>query len=271
MILELLKSLKADLASLKAEINRELGPRISKKGIRQKTEALATHWFTDISPVLTKEGLVGLEILEAYETSFNKLLKLSNPNNLRDRYLDVLTSLLKNFRTDLILPIQTAPKRGKEISVLENILTGFASMEEDNYFKEAAQCAKHDLLRASAVMGWCACIDRIHKTIEKIGYSKFNSMSQAMAAQVAGRFKRFNSPQRITSMPELREVFDSNILWILEGMQLIDNNQHTRLRSCFDLRCQSAHPGDAPVTEYNLMSFFSDINEIIFKNPKFAP
>src|ERR1700722_10908435 len=131
MILEQLQSLKADLVSLKVEINRELGPRISKKGIRQRTEALATHWFTDISPVLKKESIVGLEILQAYEASFNKLLKLSNPNNLQDRYLDVLTSLLKNFRTDLILPIQTAPKRDNEISALESILTGFSSMEED--------------------------------------------------------------------------------------------------------------------------------------------
>jgi len=91
-----------------------------------------------------------------------------------------------------------------------------------------------------------------------------------MAAATSGRFKKFSSPQRITSISELREVFDSNILWILEGMHLIDNNQHTRLRSCFELRCQSGHPGDAPVTEYNLLSFFSDIYEIVLKNPKFA-
>ncbi len=47
-------------------------------------------------------------------------------------------------------------------------------------------------------------------------------------------------------------------------------NLHTRLRSCYDLRTQSAHPGDAPVTEYNLLSFFSDLNEIVFRNPAFG-
>jgi hypothetical protein len=150
------------------------------------------------------------------------------------------------------------------------MLTDFSSVEEDEYFKEATKCANANLLRASAVMGWCACIDRIHKKIEELGYDKFNSTSQAMATQNSGRFKRFSSAQRVTSMSELREVFDSNILWILEGMKLIDNNQHTRLRSCFELRCQSSHPGDAPMTEYNLLSFFSDINEIVFKNPKFT-
>jgi hypothetical protein len=91
-----------------------------------------------------------------------------------------------------------------------------------------------------------------------------------MAGAKSGRFKRFNTPQNISSMSELREVFDSVILWILEGMQLVDDNQHTRLRSCFELRCQCGHPGDAPVTEYNLLSFFSDINEIVLRSAKFS-
>ena len=91
-----------------------------------------------------------------------------------------------------------------------------------------------------------------------------------MASQNKGRFKRFNSVQNISSISELREVFDTIVLWILEGMSLIDSNQHTRLRSCFDLRCQCAHPGDAPVTEYNLLAYFSDLNEIVLKNEKFS-
>jgi len=66
-------------------------------------------------------------------------------------------------------------------------------------------------------------------------------------------------------------VFDRDLLWILEGMGLIDSNQHTRLLSCFDLRNHSAHPGEAPVTAYNLLSFFSDVIEIVLRNPKFAP
>lgn len=53
-------------------------------------------------------------------------------------------------------------------------------------------------------------------------------------------------------------------------MLLIDSNQHTRLHSCFDLRNHSGHPGEAPVTEYNLLSFFSDLIEIVLKNPKFS-
>jgi hypothetical protein len=90
-----------------------------------------------------------------------------------------------------------------------------------------------------------------------------------MASQTKGRFKKFNAVQNVSSISELREVFDTIILWVLEGLELIDTNQHTRLRSCFDLRCQCAHPGDAPITEYNLLSFFSDLNEIVLRNEKF--
>jgi hypothetical protein len=74
----------------------------------------------------------------------------------------------------------------------------------------------------------------------------------------------------VTSISELQLVLDTDILWILEGMQVIEANQHARLRSCFELRNHSAHPGEAPVTDYNLLSFFSDIIEIVLKNPKFA-
>ena len=76
--------------------------------------------------------------------------------------------------------------------------------------------------------------------------------------------------QSIHSLAELREVFDTIILWIIEGMGLIDTNEHARLRGCFELRSQSAHPGNAPITEYNLLSFFSDINEIVLKNGHFS-
>jgi hypothetical protein len=32
----------------------------------------------------------------------------------------------------------------------------------------------------------------------------------------------------------------------------------------------SAHPGEAPITEFNLISLFSDLQQIVMENPKFA-
>jgi len=85
-----------------------------------------------------------------------------------------------------------------------------------------------------------------------------------------GRFRRFNKSFKIQSLNELRAtVFDNDLLWVLEYWGLIDNNQHERLSICFTMRNNCAHPGEAPLTEENLASFYSDIKIIIFNNPKF--
>lgn len=53
-------------------------------------------------------------------------------------------------------------------------------------------------------------------------------------------------------------------------MELIDSNQGDRLRVCFQYRNHSAHPGDAPIGEVHLVSFFSDIVDIVLANPKLS-
>jgi hypothetical protein len=35
------------------------------------------------------------------------------------------------------------------------------------------------------------------------------------------------------------------------------------------MRCHGADPGDAPITQFNLMSFFSDLDQIVFMSEKF--
>lgn len=134
---------------------------------------------------------------------------------------------------------------------------------------EAINCAKAGYLKAAVVLGWCACIDHIHKKIDALGYTHFNVASAQLASQQKGRFKNFSGTRNVSSLSELREVFDKDVLTIIEGMNLIDFNQGTRLKSCFDMRNHSGHPGDAPITPYNVMSFFSDINQIVLTNSKF--
>lgn len=268
-MLEELRQLQKDLASLKKDVKAEQNANINKKHIRNAAEQLGTIWFSDYSAKLVDLDAFSPELVERYSQSFGRLIKISAPNNKKTSYIETLEQLTKSFRSDFILPIQTAPKGASKASLLGVLLEGLTDAEENEYLQEAVSCAKHDFYRAAAVLGWCAAIDRIHRVIEKEGFAKFNVASAQMASQTKGRYKRFSSTQNISSIAELREVFDNVVLWILEGMKLIDSNQYTRLRSCFDLRCQCAHPGDAPVTEYNLLSFYSDINEIILKNPRF--
>lgn len=268
-MLEDLRKLRSDLQSLKKEVSAVRTEQIAKKSIRTKAEALGSRWFSDFSAKLLGQFGISPELVESYSQLFGRLIKISAPNNLKTSYIQTLRSILKSFRDDLIIPIQTHPKGTTKASLLTQVLDGLPSSSENEYLKEAVDCARHDYYRAAVVLGWCATIDRIHRVIQKEGFTKFNVTTATMASQSKGRFKKFNAVQNVSSLSELREVFDTIILWVIEGMGLIDSNQHTRLRSCFDLRCQCAHPGDAPVTEYNLLSYFSDLNEIVLKNEKF--
>lgn len=268
-MLQQLKELYIEIKTLKQKVQSVKSKTISQKDIRSIAEELGTKWFNSFSEALKERYELSDEVIEIYNSEFSRLIKISAPSNLRSSYLDTLSNILNDFRKNIILHIQTKPNNYIEPSLLNKILSGLQDDYENEYLSEAINCAEKGYLRAAVVIGWCATIDRIHRKIDELGFPKFNVTSSQMASETTGRFKRFNSPQNISSLSELREVFDNIILWILEGMQLIDSNQHTRLKSCFDLRCQCAHPGDAPVTEYNLLSYFSDISEIVLKNNKF--
>lgn len=265
-----LVQLRADLNALLRAVKLETGESIARKSIRDDAQRVGTSWFSTVRPAIER-GAIPAEVLDRYGKGFHRLVKISSPNNRKKSYVETLNGLTKKFKADLLLPLQTAPPVAKDASTFDELFASLGDADADDaYLKEAVDSARAGFIRAAAVMGWCAAIARIHTAVEKVGFAKFNVTSASMASQTQGRFKRFNKPQNVASMSELQMVFDADILWILEGMGLIDSNQHTRLRSCFDLRNHSAHPGEAPVTPYNLLSFFSDIIEIVLKNPKFA-
>ncbi len=263
-IIEFRKSLQA----LRRLLNAIDGDRVNKTGHRQESEKIASEWFSEICPQLTAAGL-GIPVLDRYSGLFRELLRLSSGSgNRKSTYLTTVDAVLKDFRDDFVLPLQTqAPKTQ---SLIGQFVADLNDPGESEYMKEAIAAAGAGLFRAAAVLGWCAAIDRVHRRIEDLGFTKFNVKSAEMASSTKGRYKKFSSTQSIHSLTEVREVFDTVVLWVIEGMGLIDTNEHARLRGCFELRSQCAHPGNAPVTEYNLLSFFSDINEIIFKNPTFS-
>jgi hypothetical protein len=117
-------------------------------------------------------------------------------------------------------------------------------------------------------MGWCAAIDKIQKKILLLGLGQFNKASTNLKNQTSGKFKNWNKEFNVTSLSELQTVFDTDLLVVLEGMQLLDGNQAERLRTCFQYRNHSAHPGEAPIQDAHLIAFFTDITEIVLKNPK---
>lgn len=270
-MLDGLKTFLEEVKSLRADVKAISTNTVGSKVLRGRAEAIGSKWCNEIGPELrVNDGFSG-EVVARYTEGFSKLIALSAPSNRKSSYVSALDKVLRDFRKDFVLPIQQGKVRlSRGSSTFDAFLSKIAPSDEGAYFKEAISCAKHGYLRAATVMAWCTAIDRIHRKIEEIGFATFNVTSAQMASQTAGRFKRFNQTQNVSSLSELREVFDSTVLWIIEGMGLIDSNQHTRLRSCFEMRCHSAHPGEAPTTEYNLLSCFSDIDQIVLSNTRFA-
>jgi hypothetical protein len=264
---ELLTRFLGDLKSLRRDIRNHRGARIARTQLRQLAEDLGKRWFSEIQPELLRHGILD-GTAQSYSEAFTRLIKLSAPNNLKKSYTSTLTKVTSRFRDEIILPIQASPTMSST-TPLDDVIARLPNSDENVYLQEAVDCAKAAFLRAAVVLGWCAAIDRIHRKIESVGFVQFNVTSVKMAAQSKGRYKRFNQALKVSSLGELREIFDTVVLWVIEGMGLVDANQHTRLRSCFDLRCQCAHPGEAPITEYNLMSFFSDLDHIIFSSKEF--
>lgn len=262
---ELLKSVKAT----KSLLIKEKVSQIRKATILRKISDIGRLWFDNLRLKITP--FCSTLILEKYDLEFESLIQLSlSSGNKKNSYLSHLNKIIESFNKDITLGVYTKPQ-GQDINhtVLDSLISDISNPDESLYLKEAIGCAKHGYIKASIVLGWCATIDRIHNRIEELGFTKFNVSAAQMASLTTGRFKRFSGIQNVTSISELRTVFDDQVLWVLEGMGLIDINQHTRLKSCFDMRNQSAHPGDAPITPYNLMSFFSDLKEIIFNNKNF--
>lgn len=263
---QLLSQLLEDLKGLRKTLKAEAVARVAKKALRIQANELGSRWHRDVGPKL--RSVVPADVCDRYDSAFTRLIKLSAPNNLRSSYLETLSILIPHFQDELLIPAKQGAFSGPASSAFDSFFASLGSPNESDYLQEAIACARAGYFRAAAVLGWSAAIDRVHRKIEALGFSHFNAMSAQMASQTTGRYKKFSQVQNASNISEIREVFDSVVLWIIEAMGLIDSNQHTRLRSCFDMRCQGAHPGDAPITQFNLLSFFSDLDQIIFRNAK---
>lgn len=163
-------------------------------------------------------------------------------------------------------PRPTAPVS----SMLQALPTKVTDSAERSFIEEAITCIRSGCPRAAIVLGWCAAVDRLRRKIESIGFEQFNAASVRLKQQTSGKFKRWNKEFSIQSVGELQAVFDTDMVVLLEGMGMIDDNQAQRLETLFQWRCHSAHPGDAPIGDAHVVAFFTDIVDIILANPKFT-
>jgi len=269
-ILERLEAFKKALTSLKSEVSTVQSERVSRSSTRNVADSIATQWVEELRSPLEHKFKIPQDTIKSTSEQMKRLHILSRPNNLKTSYIKTINAVLKKFEDKFTLPIKQSSYEIASILDLQKLIPGLADPAESEYLKEAINCAGDGYPRAAVVMGWCAVIDKIQKEILSIGLEKFNETSTNIKNQKRGRFRRWNKEFSVATLSELQEVFDTDLIVILEGMDLIDGNQAERLRTCFQYRKHSAHPGKAPIDDPHLVVFFTDINDIVLQNPTFS-
>lgn len=266
-ILEDLDEVETKLNKLNKNLTQSKIKFVARKSAQQEVQLITTKWFEEIEPVMDQFG-VSEEIIKNYHKLFTQLLELSLKTSRKKTYLRIIEQILSDFKDIVLLVMKSA---GKIISTADLVkILEKVTEEEREFLSEALGCAKYKFFRGAMVLVWSAAINRMQKVIEKLGLKEFNKKSKEMKNISDGRFKRFNKSFNIHSLSELRAtVFDRDLLWVLEYWNLIDSNQHERLSICLTMRNNAAHPGEAPISEVNLASAFSDLKNIIFDNPQF--
>jgi len=268
--IKVLKDFRKDISDLEKTCKKVTGKQVQSKKLLDGLEALATRWFDQLEPTLRATFHSDEETLNKYREPFGKTLELSGGKPSKRVILTILESILRSYHSDILVPIQKHQAIISKFPSLDTVISHAAGLEID-YLTEAIECARLGKRRAAIILGWCAAVNRLHLYFEKEGFSKFNQASVNMANLKTGRYRRFNKKFDIQNLSDLRmTVFDGDLLWTLEFLGVIDGNQHERLEICFTMRNTCAHPGEATITDENLLSFFSDIDTLVFANSSFG-
>lgn len=268
--IEKLEYFKANVKRLKKEVISIPGERVGRKALMELADEIATYWVEELRSPLEHKVQLDPDLIQETANHMKQLHVLSRPNNHKSSYIKTLNSVLRKFDDKFILPIkQNYSDEIDSASKLHELIPNLATPEESDYLKEAFDCAASGFRRAAIVLGWCAVISKIQEKLLVIGLETFNKTSTKLKESDKGKYKYWKKEYSITSLSELQTVFDTDLIVILEGMELIDSNQAERLRTCFQYRNHSAHPGEAPIEEPNMIAFFSDINSIVLSNEKF--
>jgi len=265
-LLEATRAHAKDVANIQKRVARYTGAQVHSESLLSAVQAVATTWFDSVRPALDRAAFSPGMLAHGTDV-FERLLRQAKRRSSKSALLSLIAECINVYK-DIIHDIEITSFASTGTLSIAPYIEGLTS-DEGEYLDEAQRCLTVNALRACVVLGWCATIARIHKKIKEIGYEKFSQTTVEMAGKTTGRFKFFTKKYSIQSKSELQTVFDTDLLWVLEYLELIDNNQHQRLRHCFEFRNNSAHPGLAPIKGPNLYSFYSDISEIILKNVKF--
>lgn len=269
-ILEQLTAFRDRLRALRKSVAKLSTKAVNLAALRNEADGIATEWVERLRSPLEHKFKLPAALIEETSSAMKRLHVLSRPSNLKSSYLATIDSVLKGFDDHFLLPIKQTPGAVNTVFELQKLVPMITNPAESEYLREAIDCANSGYRKAAVVMGWCAAVDRMQRKVLAVGLQKFNDTSSSLKNKTTGKFAKWNKEFKVTTLSELQTVFDTDLLVVLEGMSLLDGNQAERLRTCFQYRNHSAHPGEAPIDDPHLIAFFTDIATIVLQNPQFA-
>jgi hypothetical protein len=255
--------------------------KVATLDLSQWQQAVAILWYHDrkqpdvvmsagqLAKIIHETGLGVPHSTQLGRAILRSGLVLSSTNGFRLKSLSraTVSDWLQEIMPPATEETATTPVANKLASLVSRVL----DPAERSFIVESITCINHSAPRAAIVLGWCAAVHRMRRKVEALGFPAFNAASTQLKNQTTGKYKRWNKEFAITSFGELQTtVFDTDLIVVLESMGLLDGTQTQRLETCFEYRCHSAHPGDAPIEEPHVVAFFNDIIGIVLSNPKFA-
>jgi len=261
-----LEDIEKSVKTIRTKVKKIKTSHTSNSEIQQLAKNASTCWYNAKSE-LPSYGIQEVTIT-SYEKQFHRLTTLSGGNSRVKSYLDAIGKIILNLKKEIILPVISTSTKTSGIKSLDEILK-FVTPVEKEYLEESKKCENIDCDRASVILGWCAAVYRMHKTIEKDGFANYNQATTKMKNTKKGIYKDFNNERTIQTIGELQRIPDSEILKVLEFNGFLDATMYKTLDGCLGRRNNAGHPGDAVISKPNLESFFIDLKTNIFVNAKF--
>ena len=142
-------SISDTLEKLKKDINALETVNISQKALLIQINEVSKHWLKDISGLLNLYGIES-EVIDKYSTNFKTLLRLSYKPNRRKTILTNIELILKDYIDEIVMPVQINDVKNMH-SELHEILEQIKDKDENEYLKEAIDCAEEEHYRAAVI------------------------------------------------------------------------------------------------------------------------
>jgi len=187
-----------------------------------------------------------------------RLIELSNPKNrriIKVKKGEYKLYIKEEERWEEYFSINKTPKQIKLSKDLENLLEKINEPNSKDFLKDAINCYKIGVTRATVIMTWILIINRIQEYIisHKDKLSEFNN-----------EWLKVNKKNKIIrSISEFSDIKEEKFIELCRASGIIDNNERKILDQKLGIRNTSSHPNSIKIKDSKVIDFVEDLIENI--------